>query len=282
VRAGDKLGHAARLAKRQAAKTEHDLANRTRGLLAKLRSRLREGSGKEADDEVISERARSALGRVCSHVSGISCSVDGGVLTLSGPILERDYGATLRAAHRVRGVRAVDDRLERHVHPNGIPGLQESRPQGESSAWSGSILCCSDLMKRNVRWISEDDSVSDAAEMMAMANIGFLPVCDRERRVVGTITDRDIVVRAIATGSSPSTTRVGEAMTGNVISCLPDDPLPLAETFMTQYQVSRLVILSEDGKLEGVISLSDIATKEPPRRVGRMLKAVASREAPLS
>ena len=115
---------------------------------------------------------------------------------------------------------------------------------------------------------------------MSAANIGFLPVCDDGGKVVGTVTDRDIVVRAIARGLDPALARVTEVMSRDVVSCRPEDELALAEQFMANYQVSRLVITDDDGVLEGVISLSDIAEHEPARRAARTLRAVAAREAP--
>ena len=115
---------------------------------------------------------------------------------------------------------------------------------------------------------------------MSAANIGFLPVCDDGGKVVGTVTDRDIVVRAIARGLDPALARVTEVMSRDVVACRSDDELTLAEQFMANYQVSRLVITDDDGTLEGVISLSDIAEHEPARRAARTLRAVAAREAP--
>jgi CBS-domain-containing membrane protein len=223
---------------------------------------------------------RAALGRVCGHVSTLAISAKDGMVLLNGHILEREHGRTVRAATRVRGVRAVEDRLSRHVHPDGVPGLQAGRAQAAETG--AAALLCGDVMKRQVRWIAEDDTLQEAAEMMATTNVGFLPVCNSERRVVGTITDRDIVVRGLASGVSAETAPASAAMSKNVVACRPDDSLTLAETFMAQYQVSRLVIVDDHGVLAGVISLSDLAEREPPRRVGRMLRAVTARESPRS
>jgi CBS domain-containing protein len=229
-----------------------------------------------ATDEVIRERVRSALGRSCSHAGSLEVSVTDGEVVLSGPILAREHARLLRDASRVRGVRAVHDQLTRHVHPSSIPGLQGGRARSPAS---GTGVRCADLMKREIRTIGEDDTVSRAAEIMTMANVGFLPVCDRQRRVIGTLTDRDVVVRVIARDRSPGTCLVGDVMTRDVVSCRADDDISLAELAMGQRQVSRLLVTSSDGTLEGVISLSDLAAREPPRRAAGTLRAVAVREA---
>jgi CBS domain-containing protein len=231
-----------------------------------------------ADDEIVRERVRSALGRVCSHAGAIEVSVSNGTVVLAGPVLEREHARVVHAMQRVRGVREVEDHLERHTHTAGIPGLQESRNRSFASEMRA--VHCSDLMKHEVQTVSEADTVHRAAELMALTNVGFLPVCDRERKVIGTITDRDIAVRVVAQERSPVKCRVGEVMTSPVVGCRPDDEVTLAEQLMGQHQVSRLVITEVDGIVQGVVSLSDIAEREPARRAVRTLRAVAAREAP--
>jgi CBS domain-containing protein len=272
-RARDKLVHAAHEGTREVRRAECAIANRAQGLLARVRASFRP---EPATDEVIRERVRSALGRSCSHAGALEVSVTDGAVVLSGPILAREHARLLRDASRVRGVRAVHDQLTRHVHPSSIPGLQGGRARAPAAA---TRVRGADLMKREVRVIGEDDTVSRAAELMTMANVGFLPVCDRQRRVIGTLTDRDVVVRVIARDRSPGTCLVGDVMTRDVVACRADDDISLAELAMAQRQVSRLLVTSADGTLEGVISLSDIAAREPARRAASTLRAVAFREA---
>jgi CBS domain-containing protein len=275
ARARDKAARVARLGTRDVLRVEHDLTNRAHGWLARLRAVLRADA---APDEVVRERVRSTIGRVCSHAGAVEVSVYGGEVLLCGPVLEREHGPLIREVSRVRGVHAIDDQLARHLHPTNVAGLQEGRRRSFVSEMRSPHAA--DVMKREVQNVSEDDTVHRAAELMMLANIGFLPVCDRERNVVGTITDRDIVVRAVATGLSFSTSRVGDVMTRQVIACRPDDELTLAEQLMAQHQVSRMVITDDAGKLAGVISLSDVVEHEPARRAARTLRAVAAREAP--
>jgi CBS domain-containing protein len=272
--ARDKAVRAGHLGRRDLARAERHVANRARGLFAHLRAALRD---EEAPDDVVEERVRAALGRVCTHAGAIRVAVFEGDVTLSGPVLQHEHGAVLREVGRVRGVGSLDDRLEGHFRAAHIPGLQESRERGFVPE---PPLRCADVMKRKVMTVREGDSIDRAAEKMALGNLGFLPVCDDDRRVVGTLTDRDIVVRVVAKELAPSTRTVGQVMTRDVVACEPDDELTLAEQVMAQNQVSRLVITDEDGILAGVISLSDLAERETPRRVARTLRAVAAREAP--
>jgi CBS domain-containing protein len=267
-----RAGHAGR---RDLARAERHVTNRARGLWAHLRAAL---LAEEAPDDVVEERVRAALGRVCSHAGAIDVVVIDGDVTLTGPVLQHERRAVLREVGRVRGVGALDDRLEPHYRAGHIPGLQDSRPRGSSDVEPA--LRCSDVMKRKVMTVRESDPIDRAAEKMALGNLGFLPVCDDDRRVVGTLTDRDIVVRVVAKEMASATRTVGQVMTREVVACEPDDELTLAEQVMSQNQVSRLVITDADGILVGVLSLSDLAEREAPRRVARTLRAVAAREAP--
>ena len=122
-------------------------------------------------------------------------------------------------------------------------------------------MMCQDVMKSDVKCVSPLTTLEDAAIRMRDDGIGFLPICDAGRRVVGAITDRDITIRAFANheaGSQP----VERFMTRSVVGCRPGDDLAYALDLMSQEKVSRIMCLNEEGVLEGVISLSDIAQLE--------------------
>ncbi len=272
--AGAKARHFGRAGARRIGRSRRGLLNRARGAWARLRARLRSDA---VADEVIEQRVRAALGRVASHVSVIDVLVEDGRVALGGPILESEHRRVVRTARRVIGVRALDDWLEEHRRAD-IPELSDVARVARGSA---NRRRCASVMKTVPQSVNADDPIRLAAEIMAAANIGFLPVCDDDGgKVVGTVTDRDIVVRAIARGLDPALARVTEVMSRDVITCRAEDELTLAEQLMANYQVARLVITDEDGGLEGVISLSDIAEHEPARRAARTLRAVAAREAP--
>ena len=137
---------------------------------------------------------------------------------------------------------------------------------------------CQDMMKRDVQCVSPADTAQDAAMRMRDENIGFLPVCDQNRQVLGTITDRDLALRVIAEGR-PASTAVKELMTDEVIACRPEDDLRRAEELMARHRKSRIMCVSESGVLAGVISLSDIAQREKPARAAQTLRGVSEREA---
>jgi CBS domain-containing protein len=262
----DKLTRTANASRREVLKVERGVSNRGRGVFARLRSAALAGP---VSDEVLEERVRAAIGRWCSHTGALDVLVVNGHVVLRGPILSREHRDVVQAARRVRGARTLKDELEPHVRPESVPGLQDGHRAPHA-------VLCGEVMKRDVQSISEQDLVSVAAGKMTRSNLGFLPVCDQYRRVIGTLTDRDIVVRAVANEALPST-QVRDVMTRKVVSCRPDDDLVTAERFMAQHQVSRLVITDEDGVLAGVISLSDIVQREPTR-AARTLLAVAARE----
>src|SRR5262249_36790579 len=98
-----------------------DAAHRARGLLAEARGRARR---EPASDDVLRARVRSKIGRVVSHPDAITTEILDGVVVLSGPVLADEARRLAATAPRVRGVRALDDRLERYDSPGRIPGLQ--------------------------------------------------------------------------------------------------------------------------------------------------------------
>jgi CBS domain-containing protein len=270
--ARDRARRAAHLTTREASKIEHELLNRAHGFAARWRALSHPDP---ATDQVIGERVRAALGRVCSRASAIEVSVTNGRAALSGPILEREHAPVMRTVARVRGVRAVEDRLHRHIAPDGVQAL---RTEGMQKPGHGQS--CAELMKGDVQTLVPDDTVRWAAEKMTWADVGFLPICDLDRHVLGAITDRDIIVRAVAKGRSPEETRVDEVMSNEVVFCRMSDDIAEAERLMSQHQVSRIVVTDGNGVLQGVISLSDLAERASARRAARTLRAVAAREAP--
>jgi CBS domain-containing protein len=108
--------------------------------------------------------------------------------------------------------------------------------------------------------------------------VGFLPVLGDDDEVVGVVTDRDLVVRALAL-ARPLDTPVAEVMTGEVMGCRPRDDLRRAEEVMVANRKSRIPILDDAGHCVGVVSLTDVAQAESARRAGEVLEGVTRREA---
>ncbi|MFC7396693.1 CBS domain-containing protein [Chelatococcus sp. GCM10030263] len=124
----------------------------------------------------------------------------------------------------------------------------------------------SEVMTRDVCLARPDETLQDIAKRMATEDIGFMPVGDDER-LVGTITDRDIVMRAVAQGLDGSTL-VRDAMTRDVKYCFDDEEMDHVIQNMGNIQVRRLPVVDRDKRLVGVVSLADGALKDDPEAVG--------------
>jgi CBS domain-containing protein len=134
---------------------------------------------------------------------------------------------------------------------------------------------CSEIMKTRPYCLEVTRPAFEAAQVMRDENVGFLPVCDSKGRVVGTVTDRDLTVRLTAE-QLPPTTALANVMTIEVVSCRATDDLDRAKELMARHRKSRVVCLDDQGRLAGVISLSDIAKTGD---ASRTLRAIATREA---
>lgn len=136
---------------------------------------------------------------------------------------------------------------------------------------------CQDMMRRPVQFAKIGTSVAVVARKMRDANIGFLPICDPDGKVQGVVTDRDLALRVCAADKSPSSTRVEEVMTRQLVTCRASDELRVAERRMSGQRKSRILVTSDDGRPIGVISLSDIASRLDPL-AAQTLRDVARRE----
>jgi CBS domain-containing protein len=116
----------------------------------------------------------------------------------------------------------------------------------------------SKLMTRDVRIAEPDWSIRDAASAMAEIDSGFLPVGENDR-LVGTITDRDIAIRAVGEGLGPDT-KVRDIMSTNVKYCFDDEEITDVARNMGDLQIRRLPVVNREKRLVGVVSLGDLAT----------------------
>lgn len=138
-------------------------------------------------------------------------------------------------------------------------------------------MMCQDVMKSDVKCVSPTTTVEDAAVMMRDECVGFLPICEADGQVVGTITDRDIAIRAVAEGESMNQP-IERFMTRSVVACRAGDDLRYAQELMSQEKVSRIMCVNEEGILEGIISLSDIAQLGDGAHASATLRDVSDRE----
>ena len=115
-----------------------------------------------------------------------------------------------------------------------------------------------EIMTEPVIHISPEESVEVAARTLTHYNIGILPVCGKDGKVCGLVTDRDLVIRCMASGKTPSKTTVREVMTNRITSVQPDMEAVAAAQLMGSQQIRRLPVV-ENGKLCGLVSLGDLA-----------------------
>jgi CBS domain-containing protein len=132
--------------------------------------------------------------------------------------------------------------------------------RGEERGWGAgrSALRCSEIMTKNVTTCTPDTVIRDVADLMEGERVGSIPVLDNGR-LIGLITDRDIVCRVIAEGLDSRTTKVHQAMSDDIITCMPDDSVIDAIRKMGEHQIRRIPICDLNGRLRGIIALGDIA-----------------------
>jgi CBS domain-containing protein len=120
---------------------------------------------------------------------------------------------------------------------------------------------------------SPDDTVQSCARLMKDENIGFVPVCDRDGKPIGAITDRDLAIRVLADGKTGNE-KIDRYVTREVVGCRTGDDIQDAARLMREHQVSRVMVCDDAGKLQGVISLQDLAEEESDEMAGRTLTDV--------
>lgn len=121
-------------------------------------------------------------------------------------------------------------------------------------------MLVSDIMNKDVVTVSPEETVEVASRLLSRHNIGALPVCGGDGKLRGIITDRDIVLRCVAGGSSPSSTKVRDVMSRSVVTAAPGDDISRASGLMSSAQVRRLPVV-EGGELVGMLSLGDMALR---------------------
>ena len=131
------------------------------------------------------------------------------------------------------------------------------------------------IMSGKIDCIGENETVAEAARKMAQLGVGALPICGEDDRLKGMLTDRDIVVKCIADGGDPSTTKVSELAEGKPVTIGADDSVEEALQTMKEHGVRRLPVI--DGHdLIGIVSQADVARNLPDDRIGDLVEAISS------
>src|SRR3954452_17474676 len=130
-----------------------------------------------------------------------------------------------------------------------------------------------DIMTPDVSCIGEKDTLGEAARRMTELNVGSMPICGEDNRLKGMLTDRDIVVKALAAGRNPDEVTAGEFAQGKPVTIGADDDVAEILSTMAGHQVRRLPVI--DGhRLVGIVALADVARALPDRPVGDLIDAL--------
>ena len=130
-----------------------------------------------------------------------------------------------------------------------------------------------DVMTADVQVASPSDTIAQVARRMSEIDSGVIPVVQGDQ-IVGLITDRDIVIRVVGENRD-NEIPVSEVMTTNVETCRADEKLKDATKRMADMQIRRLLVVDDEGKLAGVLSLGDVAREHSARAVGEALEEIS-------
>lgn len=136
-------------------------------------------------------------------------------------------------------------------------------------------MLAKDIMTTKVEYVSEKQTLKEAAELMQEKDVGELPVVVNSE-AVGIITDRDIVTRAVSHGLDPNTTKVIDAMSEGVVACGETDDILQIVGMMGSQKIRRLPVVDIDNKMTGVISISDLAMHMNESMVGDLLRQIST------
>jgi CBS domain-containing protein len=132
-----------------------------------------------------------------------------------------------------------------------------------------------DVMSGGADCVGENETLLDAAKKLAQLEVGAMPICGEDDRLKGMLTDRDIVVKALAQGKDPAKTRAGELAQGKPVTIGADDSVDEALHTMAEHKVRRLPVI--DGqRLVGVVSQADLAKNLEEEKVGDLVEAISA------
>ena len=144
------------------------------------------------------------------------------------------------------------------------------------SETSGERMRCRSIMTSSVKSATPQMTLHEVARTMREGDMGAVPVVDDDGKLVGIVTDRDIVVRAVA-DKLDSETAVGDVMTTEIFSVKPDDFVFRAIRLMGDKQIRRIPVVDDAGRLKGILSLADIALEmEDEREIAEALEEISS------
>jgi CBS domain-containing protein len=130
-----------------------------------------------------------------------------------------------------------------------------------------------EVMTRDVRACEPNATVADAAKVMAQEDVGPVPIVE-DGRLIGIVTDRDIVVRVVAEGRDPNATTVSEIASTELVTVSPDDDLDEALKLLAERQIRRLPVVEGD-RLVGIVAQADIARLGKDKKTGEVVEEIS-------
>jgi CBS domain-containing protein len=245
----------------------------------------------------IAQRMAAGAGRLASAPLASHSSMHG--LTDAWRDWLSQYSeANARYAREIMGARSLPSLLETHARflSESLDAFRETsvrvlKAAGEFNEQAASSFegeneeddepqVVSEVMSRNVKIVSPDDTIADAAKIMATADTGILPVGENDK-LVGMLSDRDIAVRLVAQGKDPSKASVRDAMTKEVKYCFEDEELQHVAENMAEQRLRRLPVVNREKRLVGIVSVGDLATElGDPYLAGQALRGAAQSGGP--
>lgn len=131
-----------------------------------------------------------------------------------------------------------------------------------------------DVMSKHCKWCAPTATMNEAARLMAQNDFGSLPVAERNK-LIGMVTDRDMIVRGLAQGQDPETARLRDIMTDRIYYCFDDQSCDEVAANMAEMQVRRMPVLTRDKKLVGIVSLGDLSRKTKAHEAEQALKGIS-------
>jgi CBS domain-containing protein len=133
-----------------------------------------------------------------------------------------------------------------------------------------------DIMTKNPESVTPGTYIGDVARLMRDLDVGIVPIVTNGGELIGVITDRDITIRVTAAGLNPFETSVQDFMSPNVVTVSPDDDVDKVRQLMADHQIRRVMVV-EGGRLVGVVSLGDVATKDQTKdaATGQVLEEIS-------
>jgi len=128
-------------------------------------------------------------------------------------------------------------------------------------------------MTSAVKCLSPDSTLDAVAKTMKELDVGSVPICENDR-LVGMVTDRDIILKAVASGSDPRSIQAKSVMTSPIVYCFDDQDAGEAARIMEVKKIRRLVVLNRDKRLVGIVSLGDVALKGSEALAGEVMESL--------